>query len=57
MDQWFLPIEAETPIYSYKLGEGITKERFGMQIVKNEKIIELLEDAQKEQPVNIRENE
>ena len=50
-------IEAETPIYSYKLGEGITKERFGMQIVKNEKIIELLEDAQKEQPVNIRENE
>lgn len=42
-------MEGETPIYSYKLKEGVTKERFGMQIVKNEKIIEMLEDAQKEQ--------
>ncbi len=36
-------MEGEKPIYSYKLKEGVTKERFGMQIVKNEKIVELLE--------------
>lgn len=38
-------IKGETPIYSYKLKNGISEERFGMQIVKNEKIVELLEEA------------
>ncbi len=38
-------MEGETPRYSYKLKEGINKERFGMQIVKNENIVELLEEA------------
>ncbi|MEN8119533.1 MAG: ATP-binding cassette domain-containing protein [Bacteroidota bacterium] len=39
-------LEEESPIYSYKLKTGISKERVGMQIVKNEKIVELLEQAQ-----------
>ena len=34
------------PVYSYLLKEGVSKERAGMQIVKNEKIVEILEQAQ-----------
>ena len=41
-------LDGESPIYSYLLKPGISKERVGMQIVKNEKIIELLEEAKNE---------
>jgi len=33
------------PTYSYKLKEGITEERLGMWIVKNEGIVEIIEGA------------
>jgi len=33
----------ETPIYSYKLVNGVSAERHGLRIVKNEKIVEILE--------------
>jgi len=33
----------ETPIYSYKLMNGISAERHGLRIVKNEKIVEILD--------------
>ena len=32
-----------TPAYSYKLRDGITEERLGMWIVKNERIVEIIE--------------
>jgi DNA mismatch repair protein MutS len=32
-----------TPTYSYELKSGITEERLGMWIVKNEGIIEIIE--------------
>ncbi|MFC0875211.1 ATP-binding cassette domain-containing protein [Saccharicrinis sp. FJH2] len=35
-------MDMETPVYNYKLKGGVTKERFGMQIVKNERIDEIL---------------
>jgi len=35
------------PTYSYKLREGITEERLGMWIVKNEGIVEIIEGAVK----------
>lgn len=34
-----------SPTYSYKLKEGITKERLGMWIINNEKIIEIIENS------------
>lgn len=34
-----------SPVYSYKLKEGISKERAGLLIVKNERIVELLEET------------
>jgi len=33
----------ETPVYSYKLANGVSSERHGLRIVKNEKIVEILE--------------
>ena len=36
-------IEGKTPIYSYRLREGITEERLGMLIIENEGIIETIE--------------
>lgn len=36
------------PINSYQLKQGITEERLGMWIVKNEKILEIIENAIKE---------
>lgn len=32
----------DQPIYSYKLSSGVSHERLGMQIIKNEKIIDIL---------------
>src|SRR5690606_38336949 len=39
-------IAGSTPIYTYKLQDGVSHERLGMLIVKNEKIIELLAASQ-----------
>jgi DNA mismatch repair ATPase MutS len=35
-------LENDTPVYSYKLLKGISHERLGMLIIKNEKIIDIL---------------
>ena len=35
-------IEGKTPIYSYRLQDGVTKERLGMLIIENERIIEII---------------
>jgi len=37
-------VEAETPIFSYKLMDGISDERHGLRIVLNEKIVEILQE-------------
>jgi DNA mismatch repair protein MutS len=37
--------DKETPVYSYQLKNGITEERLGWWIVKNEKIVEIIEGA------------
>lgn len=40
----FLPTEMNgiTPVYTYKLKQGITNDRHGMVIIKNEKILEII---------------
>jgi len=35
--------DKEIPVYSYQLKDGITEERLGWWIVKNEKIVEIIE--------------
>ena len=35
-------IEGKTPIYSYRLCDGVTEERLGMLIIENERIIEII---------------
>ena len=35
-------IEGKTPVYSYQLHDGITKERLGMLIIENERIVEII---------------
>lgn len=42
-------LEGKTPIYSYKLVEGISSDRLGLTILRNEKIMELLEEIAKEE--------
>lgn len=37
--------EGKNPVNSYKLLEGITEERLGMWIVKNEQILEIIKDS------------
>jgi DNA mismatch repair protein MutS len=41
-------VNYEKPVFSYKLVNGISNERHGLQIVKNEKIIEILDQIIKE---------
>lgn len=45
----YLPtlMDQTTPVYTYKLEEGITDDRHGMIIIGNEKIIELLNEGRK----------
>ena len=43
----------ETPIYSYKLLNGVSEERHGLRIVKNEKIVEILDELIDENKVQI----
>lgn len=40
----FLPTEMEndTPVYTYKLQQGVTEDRHGMVIIRNEKILDIL---------------
>ncbi|MDR2917504.1 MAG: hypothetical protein LBV74_22150 [Tannerella sp.] len=40
-------IREETPQYSYRLCEGVTEDRLGMLIIKNEKIVEIIEAGNK----------
>lgn len=42
-------LDKDRPIYNYKLKKGITTERVGMQIIKNEKIEEILNEIIKKQ--------
>ena len=42
-------LNIDKPIYDYKLKEGVTEERVGMQIIKNEKIEEILKEIIKKQ--------
>ena len=37
-------LEGEVPVYSYRLKDGISSERIGLTIVKNEKILEIIEE-------------
>ncbi|MDA3891113.1 MAG: hypothetical protein PF517_05555 [Salinivirgaceae bacterium] len=37
-------MEGEVPIYNYKLANGISNERLGLTILKNEKIIEIIDE-------------
>jgi DNA mismatch repair protein MutS len=46
MDTFFVD---DRPVFTYKLLEGISKERLGMYIVKNEGIVELIHEAAKKQ--------
>jgi len=39
----------ETPVYDYKLKEGISQERIGMVIIRNERIIEILNEVTEKQ--------
>jgi DNA mismatch repair protein MutS len=39
----------EQPVYDYKLKEGISKERIGLLIIKNENIMEILEEIVRKQ--------
>ncbi|HKJ43754.1 MAG TPA: hypothetical protein VKA27_16775, partial [Sunxiuqinia sp.] len=49
---------ADSPVYDYKLKSGISAERMGMQIIKNEKIIDLLDEViGKQQQVSSRLHE
>jgi len=38
-----IKLSDETPVYSYKLREGVSKERTGLMLLKNERILEILE--------------
>jgi len=49
-------LQQETPIYDYKLVAGISKESLGLYIVKNERIVEILEEAIKEQSCILKSN-
>ena len=40
-------IDGKTPVYNYRLREGVTEDRLGMLIIENEKIIEIISQAQK----------
>ena len=39
----------QQPVYDFKLKEGVSKERIGLLIIKNEKIIEMLDEIVKKQ--------
>jgi DNA mismatch repair protein MutS len=41
-------LEGETPTYSYSLKTGVSRERVGLLIVRNEQIVELLDEAREE---------
>ncbi len=41
-------LEADVPIYSYKINPCISRERLGMSIVRNEGIVEILEGIQRD---------
>ncbi|HEY6899613.1 MAG TPA: hypothetical protein VI233_03185, partial [Puia sp.] len=43
-------MEAGVPWYNYKIKEGISNERVGMSIIRNERIIEILRDAEDSGP-------
>jgi len=41
-------LKKDNPVYSYKISEGISSERLGLTIIKNEKLIELINDIVEE---------
>jgi DNA mismatch repair protein MutS len=43
-------IVGSTPVYTYKFQDGVSHERLGMLIIKNERILELLAASQEKQP-------
>lgn len=53
----YLPtlMEGNTPVYTYQLEQGITSDRHGMIIIRNEKILELLEQDSAEKRKTIGE--
>lgn len=53
----YLPtrLEGSRSVYTYKLAQGITADRHGMMIIRNEKIIEILKDRDKRPGEGIRE--
>ncbi|QEC78877.1 MutS-related protein [Mucilaginibacter ginsenosidivorax] len=48
----YLPthMEGNTPVYSYKLENGITSDRHGMVIINNERILEIIRSRKFKQP-------
>ncbi|NOX87013.1 MAG: DNA mismatch repair protein [Chlorobi bacterium] len=41
-------LHGETPVYNYRLTDGISTDRLGLTILKNEKIIELIDEIAKD---------
>jgi DNA mismatch repair ATPase MutS len=39
---FYTKIEGKTPVYNYRLCDGVTEERLGMLIIENERIIEII---------------
>lgn len=48
VNYWYMPtvMEGSVPRYTYKLTQGITDDRHGMVIIRNEKILDKLSDSQ-----------
>ena len=42
-------LQQDIPVYSYKMKSGISEERMGMPILRNEKILEILKQAKSEE--------
>ena len=39
----------QQPVYDYKIKDGISKERIGLLIIKNEQILEILDEIVRKQ--------
>ena len=45
-------IDGKTPVYSYRLHQGVTEERLGMLIIENEQIIQLIHAGSNSAPLH-----
>ncbi len=49
VDFWYLPtkMDGANPVYTYKLEKGVTNDRHGMLIIRNEGILDILKNGKK----------